>query len=173
MNSHSTALSPLRRPSRAAAARVVAAVGLSGALLVPAVPALAHETSSQEQQSSQEQGSFGDRVVAEASRHDGKDYTYGATGPDSFDCSGYVQYVFRQLGVEVPRTSRDQYAASQKVAKGEQQLGDLIAIHNSEGRVTHVGIFAGDNSMWVASSGSDRVRLQSIYTDQYNVGRFG
>ena len=39
--------------------------------------------------------------------------------------------------------------------------------------MTHIGIYAGDNNMWIASSGSDRVKLQSIYTDRYNVGRFG
>ena len=143
--------------------------GLTGALLLPgplgvvgsASPAVA------------EQASFGERVVAEAASHDGKDYRYGATGPDAFDCSGYVQYVFRQLGKELPRTSGDQYAVSTKVAKSDKRPGDLIAIHNSDGRVTHVAIYAGDGNMWVASTGSDRVRLQAIYTSRYRVGRFG
>lgn len=150
-------------------ARLAAVAGLTGALLLPVSVAAAPVLSvavAQEQ-------SFGDRVVAEAARHDGKDYQYGATGPDRFDCSGYVQYVFARLGKSLPRTSGEQYAASQKVAKSDKRPGDLIAIHNSEGRVTHVGIYAGGGDMWIASTGSDRVRLQAIYTDRYRVGRFG
>ena len=147
--------------------RLATTTALTGSLLLPAAVVASPSAAAQEQQS------FGDRVVAEAARHDGKDYRYGATGPDAFDCSGYVQYVFRQLGVELPRRSGDQYAASTKVAKADKRPGDLIAIHDSSGRVTHVAIYAGGGDMWVASTGSDRVRLQSVYTDRYRVGRFG
>lgn len=152
-----------------ALSRRTAAAGLTAVFLLPAPVLLAGPAHASQEQTS----SFGDRVVDEAARHDGKDYRYGATGPDAFDCSGYVQYVFRQLGVEVPRTSRDQYAASRKVSKADRRPGDLIAIHSSSGRVTHVAIYAGDDRMWVASTGSDRVRLQDVYTDRYRVGRFG
>ena len=116
---------------------------------------------------------LGQAAVAEASKHAGKPYRYGRVGPDAFDCSGFVLHVFRQLGKELPRTSGDQYAVSTKVAKSDKRPGDLIAIHNSDGRVTHVAIYAGDGNMWVASTGSDRVRLQAIYTSRYRVGRFG
>lgn len=143
--------------------------GMVGLLLLPAaVVATASPVSATEQTSS-----FGARVVEEAAKHDGKDYRYGATGPDAFDCSGYVLYVFRQLGKSLPRSSGDQYAASTKVAKTDKRPGDLIAIHSSSGTVTHVAIYAGDGNMWVASTGSDRVRLQAIYTSSYRVGRFG
>ena len=152
-------------------ARLALVAGLTGALVLPA--AVVTTASPVHAQQTQEQGSFGERVVQEAARHDGKDYRYGATGPDAFDCSGYVQYVFAQLGRKLPRTSGEQYAASQKVAKGDKRPGDLIAIHSSSGRVTHVAIYAGGGDMWVASTGSDRVRLQAIYTDRYRVGRFG
>lgn len=113
----------------------------------------------------------GEKALERAPEHDGKPYEYGATGPDSFDCSGYVQYVFGQVGYALPRTSDDQFAASQQVAQQDRRPGDLIAIHDG-GDVTHVGIYAGENAMWVASSGSDRVKLQEIYTDSYYVGRF-
>lgn len=153
--------------TRTCARRLTAVTGLSAALLLPAAPvAFAQETSTTQQ-------SFGDAVVAEAARHDGKDYQYGATGPDAFDCSGYLQYVFAQLGVQLPRTVRDQYAASAKVDKAAVQPGDLIAYYNSSGTVTHGGIYAGDGKTWIASTGSDRVMLQSIYSDRYRVGRLG
>ena len=153
--------------TRTSARRLTAVTGLSAALLLPAAPvAFAQETSTTQQ-------SFGDAVVAEAARHDGKDYQYGATGPGAFDCSGYIQYVFAQHGVQLPRTVRDQYAASVKVDRAAVQPGDLIAYYNSSGTVTHGGIYAGGGKTWIASTGSDRVMLQSIYTDRYRVGRFG
>ena len=154
--------------ARLSSSRLTAVGALTGAMLLPVAVATAPVVSVA---AAQEQ-SFGDRVVAEAAKHDGKDYRYGATGPDAFDCSGYTQYVFRSLGVAIPRTSGDQYAASTKVAKADKRPGDLIAFTTSSGRVTHVGIYAGGNDMWVASTGSDRVRLQDIYTERYVVGRF-
>ncbi|HWG95319.1 MAG TPA: NlpC/P60 family protein [Mycobacteriales bacterium] len=113
-----------------------------------------------------------ERVMEEAPKHEGKPYRYGATGPDAFDCSGYVQAVFRAAGRELPRTSRDQYAASTRVAKADRRPGDLIAVQDRRGRVTHVGIYAGDDSWWVASTGRKRVLLQRLYTERYAVGRF-
>lgn len=160
--------------TRTGVIRLAVVAGLSGALLLPAAPALAHDTSSSASSSSTSQdGSFGDRVVQEASRHDGKGYTYGATGPGEFDCSGYIQFVFGQVGVQIPRTIADQYATSAKVDKAAAQPGDLIAYQNSSGRVTHGGMYAGGGKVWIASTGSDRVMLQSIYSDRYSVGRFG
>ena len=112
----------------------------------------------------------GAAVVAEAARHAGKPYVYGATGPSSFDCSGLVQYVYRQVGVSLPRTSAQQAAAARPVRRGSEQLGDLI-IFRSRGTVTHVGIYAGDGTMWVARRPGTTITRQSIYTSSYSVGR--
>lgn len=160
---------------RTRTARTVAVLGLSTALLTPvlglatAAPASAHTTSASSTQTSD----FGARAVQEASRHEGKPYEYGATGPDSFDCSGFVQYVYAQLGVEVPRTSGDQYAASSKVSQSDRRPGDLIAMRNSEGRITHVGIYAGEDSWWVARRSGTTVTKQDLYSSNYSVGRVG
>ncbi len=115
--------------------------------------------------------SVGAAAVAEAARHAGKPYVYGATGPNAFDCSGFVQYVYRQVGVSVPRTSSQQAAAARPVAPGSQQLGDLV-IFRSGGSVTHVGIYAGDNTMWVARRSGTTVTRQTIYTPAATFGRF-
>ena len=153
--------------------RTAAVLGLSVALLTPVVgvataaPASAHTT-----QASSTSSSFGDQAVQEAARHEGKSYEYGATGPDTFDCSGFVQYVYNQLGVDIPRTSSDQYAASNKVSKADRRPGDLIAMRNSEGRITHVGIYAGDDSWWVARRTGTTVTQQALWSDNYSVGRF-
>ena len=154
--------------------RAIAVLGLSTALLTPvlglatAAPAAAHTTSAS---SSSTTSSFGARAVEEAARHEGKPYAYGATGPGSFDCSGFVQYVYGQLGVDVPRTSGEQYAASQKVSQADRRAGDLIAMRSDSGRITHVGIYAGDNSWWVARRAGTTVTRQQLYSSNYSVGR--
>ncbi len=114
--------------------------------------------------------SIGARVVAEASRHRGKPYVYGANGPNSFDCSGFVQYVYGRVGIRVPRTSGAQAAASTPVSRSAMRPGDLI-IMRSGGRVSHVGIYAGANSMWVARKTGTTITRQVIWTSSYSVGR--
>lgn len=114
--------------------------------------------------------SVGAAAVAEAARHAGKPYSYGATGPNSFDCSGFVQYVYGRLGVSLPRTSAQQAATARSVARDDKQLGDLI-IFRSGGVVTHLGIYAGDGTMWVARRTGTTVTRQTIYTGDYSVGR--
>jgi cell wall-associated NlpC family hydrolase len=111
-------------------------------------------------------------IINEAKRHQGKPYQYGATGPYRFDCSGYTMYVFKRLGKTIPRTSGDQYRASRKISKSYKQLGDLIFYKNSSGRVTHVGIYAGSNRTWIAPRSGSYVKLQTIYSSNYVVGRF-
>ena len=115
----------------------------------------------------------GEAAVSEAGKHAGKPYRYGRVGPDAFDCSGFVLHVFRQLGKELPRTSRAQAQATTPVAKDAKQVGDLIFMKDRRGRVTHVGIFAGDNSWWVAPRKGSTVRKQALYSSRYSVGRVG
>lgn len=114
--------------------------------------------------------SLGARVVAEAARQKGKPYVYGANGPSSFDCSGFVQYVHSRVGVKVPRTSSGQAAASRPVAKSAKRPGDLI-IMRTGGRVSHVGIYAGSNTMWVARHTGTTITRQTLWTSDYSVGR--
>lgn len=110
-------------------------------------------------------------ALAEAPSHQGKPYQYGATGPDRFDCSGFTRYLFARQGTQLPRVSRDQYAASTKVEQGAKQPGDLIFTYGSSG-IYHVGIYAGGGAMWASTKTGDVVRRQAIWTTQYYVGRF-
>ncbi|WP_343034441.1 C40 family peptidase [Amycolatopsis anabasis] len=118
----------------------------------------------------QSQQPMGRRIVDAAAAQAGKPYVWGATGPNSFDCSGLTQFVHRQFGIELPRTSANQRVALTNIAKGDMQPGDLVFFANG-GRVYHVGIFADDNQMWAAPESGDVVRLQKIWTDAYTVGR--
>ena len=115
-----------------------------------------------------------DKLIAEAARHRGKPYRYGATGPNSFDCSGFTGYVFRvALGKVLPRSSRDQYAGAPiKLARGSERPGDLIFTYDSSGRIYHVGLYAGNGMMWHSPQSGDVVKYSSIYTRSYKVGRY-
>ena len=119
-------------------------------------------------------GSAAQRLMAEAAKHRGKPYRYGATGPNSFDCSGFTGYVFRAaLGKSLPRTSRDQYAAAPtKPARGQERPGDLIFTYDSSGRIYHVGIYAGDGMMWHSPQSGDVVKFSALFSRSYKVGRY-
>lgn len=114
--------------------------------------------------------SYGEKAVYLASLQKGKPYVYGATGPYSFDCSGLVQYVYKQLGKNLPRTAQQQYNATTRVPQAGKQPGDLI-FFGSPGNITHVGIYAGSGYMWAAPQTGGVVSLRPIYSTTYSVGR--
>ena len=114
--------------------------------------------------------SIGEKAVYLASLQAGKPYVYGAEGPSSFDCSGLVQYIYKQLGKTLPRTTDAQFAATTRVSMYNKQPGDLIFL-GTPGSIYHVGIYAGDGKMWVAPHSGASVMLESIYSTSYLVGR--
>lgn len=73
----------------------------------------------------------------------GRRYVWGATGPKSFDCSGFTSYVFNSQGIKLPRTSRMQYSRGEMVERDKLRAGDLMFFsspRSGRGRVGHVGI---------------------------------
>ena len=109
---------------------------------------------------------FGKRVLSEARRHVGKPYVYGSTGPATFDCSGYVGYVYDQLGVALPRDSYSQYAAVEHIPASAAVPGDLIWV----GGLGHVAIYAGHGMMYDAPHSGAVVGYHPIY-GSYVAGR--
>ncbi|WP_067477019.1 NlpC/P60 family protein [Nocardia amamiensis] len=79
----------------------------------------------------------------------GDPYVWGATGPSQFDCSGLVQWAFKQVGKTVPRTSSQQAAYGTLVAKKDMQPGDVVFFYSD---ASHVGIYAGNGLMLHAST---------------------
>lgn len=86
-------------------------------------------------------------VVSIAERYLGVPYVFGGTTPAGFDCSGFVQYVFRQAGKSIGRTTYDQYAGGRVVSLSELQPGDILFFSTSGGGPTHEGIYIGDNRL--------------------------
>jgi peptidoglycan DL-endopeptidase CwlO len=150
---------PSRTPARRLAVRVALVAALAGsAATMGAAPASAY--------------TLGDKAVAIAANQKGDPYKWGADGPGSFDCSGLTKFVYGKLGKYLPHSSKAQYSTTyvRRLAKSDKAPGDLIFIH-SGGSIYHVGIYAGSGKWWVAPKAGDVVKLQTIYTTSYYVGR--
>ena len=101
----------------------------------------------------------------------GRPYVWGAEGPGEFDCSGLTQYVFREIGIELPRRAISQSRAGDPARR--LQRGDLLFFSSDTRRslVTHVGIYEGAGVMIDASKRHGRVRRDSL-DDEYWTDRF-
>jgi hypothetical protein len=104
----------------------------------------------------------GAEVVASARRFLGVPYQWGGTNPATgLDCSGLVQKAYADLGISLPRVSRDQAKAGRPVASlAQAQPGDLIAFGRP---VDHIGIYVGDGKMLAAPRRGDVVKIQDVY----------
>ena len=91
-------------------------------------------------------------IIATAKKYIGVPYLWGGTTPSGFDCSGYVQYVFKTHGISLPRVSRDQYTAGYAVSRSNLKPGDLVFFNTSGSGVSHLGIYLGDNQFIHAST---------------------
>ncbi|WZL74674.1 SH3 domain-containing protein [Clostridiaceae bacterium 35-E11] len=103
----------------------------------------------------------------------GVPYVYGASGPNSFDCSGFTSYVYKKIGINLPRTSHGQAEVGELVAKQSLRMGDLVffdTVGKKDNAITHVGIYIGDGEFIHASSGKNakRVVVSNLNTGYYN-----
>lgn len=106
-----------------------------------------------------------DRLISEAKSHLGKPYVYGASGPYSFDCSGFTSYVYRQLGYNLNRTAAGQYSNGSYVSKDQLQPGDLVMF--GRGYINHVGIYVGNNQFIHAENGRTGVVITNMDASYY------
>ena len=99
----------------------------------------------------------------------GSPYVWGAEGPNSFDCSGFTSYVFRNAaGVSLPRTSSAQSGYGQTVSKENLQPGDLVFFNTSGKGVSHCGIYVGGGNMIHSPSSGKTVSTTSINSSYYS-----
>jgi cell wall-associated NlpC family hydrolase len=103
------------------------------------------------------------QAVAFAYAQLGKPYVYGATGPDSYDCSGLVQAAWAAAGVSIPRTTYEQWAALPHIPLSDLQPGDLI-YYNGE---SHVSIYVGNGNIIDAPHTGALVEMVSESTSWY------
>jgi cell wall-associated NlpC family hydrolase len=93
-------------------------------------------------------------LVLEALKYRGTPYVYGGTSPSGFDCSGFVQYIHRKFGIDLPRTVKDMEEKGTWVQRKDLVAGDLVIFHNPR----HVGIYASKGTFVHASSSRGVVR---------------
>ena len=97
----------------------------------------------------------------------GTRYRFGGTSRSGLDCSAFVQKVFNEMEVNLPRTAREQFERGELVTRGDMQKGDLVFFRTYASFPSHVGIYLGNNRMIHASSRDRRVVISSVDTPYY------
>lgn len=109
-----------------------------------------------------------EKIVSVAINQIGKPYVWAAEGPDSFDCSGLIRYVYKSVGLNLPRTADGQSNVGANIERAELKKGDLIfSSTDGSGSVNHVGIYIGDGYMIHAPKPGDKVSKTSINSDYW------
>jgi cell wall-associated NlpC family hydrolase len=105
-------------------------------------------------------------AVATGDDYVGVPYVWGGSTPRGFDCSGFVQYVYRENGVGLPRTSRQMAHAGKRIAPAISALrtGDLMLFRGRGGVINHVALYAGNNRILHSSSSGNGVRYDNLST---------
>ncbi len=103
-------------------------------------------------------------VVSVAKRYLGAPYRWGASGPNSFDCSGFTMFVYSQVGVSLPHSSRAQIGYGERVSRADLQAGDLVFFGSP---IHHVGIYVGSGQYIHAPHTGAVVRIDSLSRGDY------
>lgn len=114
----------------------------------------------------------GKEVVNRAAKYQGVPYVFGGTTPKGFDCSGYVQYVFKDCKATLPRLADEQALLGVFVTQRQLRPGDLVFFTTYLPGASHVGIYAGSGKFWSASS-SRGVILSSLQDDYWKQRYYG
>lgn len=128
---------------------------LASFLLIMSAPAMANASSA-------------DDLINIGKKYMGTKYVWGGTTPRGFDCSGYTQYVFREAGVSIPRTTWTQYTTGKAVSKSQLKTGDLV-FFNTAGGPSHVGIYI-QGGKFIHASTSQGVTITPL-NDPYYWGK--
>ncbi|MGN1033308.1 MAG: C40 family peptidase, partial [Intestinibacter sp.] len=110
-------------------------------------------------------------VISYAKSLLGKPYVWGAQGPNSFDCSGFTYYVFKnKAGITLPRTSSAQSKYGTYVSKSNLRAGDLVFFDtngSNNGAVSHVGLYIGSGQMIHASYSQKKIVIADFNSSYY------
>jgi cell wall-associated NlpC family hydrolase len=109
-------------------------------------------------------GVTGDMLVAKAQEQLGVPYVWGgeSLAEGGFDCSGLLQWTYKQFGIDIPRVSRDQATAGRAVSAAEARPGDLVFFKRDRPAPDHIGMYAGDGQWVVAPKTGDVVKMQKV-----------
>ncbi len=108
-----------------------------------------------------------DKLVTFAKKLVNIPYKFGGNSILGIDCSAYVKKVYGLLGIELPRTAREQFQTGEAVDKDELSIGDLVFFRTYASFPSHVGIYLGNNLFIHASSRGKKVTIDSLETPYY------
>jgi len=106
-------------------------------------------------------------LIGLSRRFIGTRYRWGATGPTAFDCSGFLQYVFKRMGVSLPRTTHAMYAAGRPVPPDQLKPGDMVFFTTYRRGPSHAGIYIGNGQFIHSSSGYGSVTITPLSKEYY------
>ena len=122
----------------------------------------------QKEETTTETNKSADAIVAYAKTFQGYPYVYGSNGPSSFDCSGFVQYVYKHFGYSLSRSSKTQANDGVAVSKSNLQPGDILIFKNTaKTEIGHVGIYIGNGQFIHASNPKTGVTISSLSSASY------
>ena len=113
----------------------------------------------------------GSQILAEAQKYLGCPYRAGGASPSGFDCSGFVYYVLKQLGLSPYRTPSEQYQMGTSVEKTALRVGDLVFF--GSGRITHSGIYAGSGQFIHAPNSRSTISYSDLTTGYWAQNYYG
>ncbi len=115
--------------------------------------------------------SLGQQIVHYAEKFIGTPYRYGGTSRDGFDCSGFVQYVFKHFDISLPRTAAEQARVGRTISSSSLQPGDLVFFDTGGPTLSHVGIYVGSGK-FISATTSDGVQIANVHDPYYWGSRF-
>ncbi|MGI6066294.1 MAG: C40 family peptidase [Bacillota bacterium] len=152
----------LADPNKLSIGQVLVLPGRNSTAVVSRSEQRQHETNSQDQVTV---------LIEYAKTLLGTPYSYGSSGPNYFDCSGFTMTVFSQIGIELPHSSSLQSKKGDSVEKSRLVPGDLVFFNTSGKGISHVGIYIGDSSFIHASSTQRKVVITPM-ADKYFAARY-
>jgi cell wall-associated NlpC family hydrolase len=116
-----------------------------------------------------------DEIVSTAESFIGVPYSWGGTSPQQgFDCSGLTMAVYKLNGLKLPRSSKDQFIVGTPINQSQLSKGDLVFFATSQGKkVTHVGIYRGDDQFIHAPGKDKRIRVDSLINGYFKAHFLG
>ena len=132
-------------------------------LLISATPIMTSEAEAS--------GATPDQIAEYALKFKGVPYEWAGTTPSGFDCSGYILYVYKHFGIDLPRTSVDQFKVGTAVSKSNLKKGDLVFFANTyKPGISHTGIYIGNGN--VISAESEGISISNVNTNPYWAPRY-
>lgn len=118
---------------------------------------------------------FREDIVKTARRYLGVPYRWGGESPRTgFDCSGFTMVVYRLNGLDLPRSSKQQWKVGKRISRRQLQKGDLVFFATAgSGRVSHVGIYTGENKFLHAPRRGSRIKTSSLSSQYFRTRYVG